>query len=107
MKSLVVLLTASGLLLSACKSTVETKGPEGVWSVADLLALRGKTREEVRERLGRPRGLYTIDSKGRWHYPNVLVREEGSREPKKMTVMVYFSKFGEHRATIIEIREKF
>jgi outer membrane protein assembly factor BamE (lipoprotein component of BamABCDE complex) len=106
MKGMVILAVAGALLLGGCRSSVEN-GPEGVWSVADLHSLRGKTRDEVRERLGRPTGLYTIDSKGRWHYPHVQVLEEGSREPKRMTVMVYFSKFGEHRATIIEIREKF
>jgi hypothetical protein len=107
MRSLLAILIAVGLVLGSCKSWVEIEPSSKVWTVAELQGLRGKTREEIRNILGKPRGLYTIDSKGRWHYPNVQVLEEGEREPRKLTVMVYFSKFGEQRSTLIEIRERF
>ena len=56
--------------------------------------------------MGKATGLYTIDAKGRWHYPSVLVQFEAEPQPRKMTVMVYFSKFGEQRCTMVDIMER-
>jgi len=92
------------LLLSAgCKSSPDHRTEDRLWSEWELKGLQGKTREEVQDLLGKPKGLYTYDSKGRWHYPRVLLQGEGTGEPAPVSVTVYFSQFGEHRATIIEI----
>jgi hypothetical protein len=92
--------------LAACGPKQETPVEQRVWSVEELRALKGQTREEVEKVLGRPTGLYTFYTKGRWHYPNVKVRDEGSVEPKKRAVIIYFSQFGEGRATIIDFVDK-
>jgi hypothetical protein len=78
--------------------------PERVWMEAELKALQGKTRDEVREALGPPKGLYTYDSKDRWHYSHVLLAGGQPGVTEDVAVLVYFSKFGEHRATLIEIK---
>ena len=92
------------LLLSAgCKSSPDHRTEDRLWSEWELKGLQGKTREEVQDLLGKPKGLYTYDSKGRWHYPRVLLQEEGARGSASVSVTVYFSQFGEHRVTIIDI----
>jgi outer membrane protein assembly factor BamE (lipoprotein component of BamABCDE complex) len=91
------------LLTAGCKSSPDQRTEDRLWSDGELKGLQGKTREEVQDLLGKPKGLYTYDSKGRWHYPRVLLQEEGTREPAPVSVTVYFSQFGEHRATIVEI----
>jgi hypothetical protein len=77
-----------------------------VHTVADLKALKGKTRDEVREYLGEPKGLYTIDAKGRWHYPHMKIEDTETRERYEATVLIYFSQLGEQRVTIIEITKR-
>jgi hypothetical protein len=91
------------VLFAGCKNSAGRGVEDRVWSEAELKGLQGKTREEVQELLGKPKGLYTYDSKGRWHYPRVLVQPEGTREPAPASVTVYFSQFGEHRVTIVDI----
>jgi len=88
------------LLIAAGCSSDKNDRPEVVWTEPELKALQGKTRDEV------PTGLYTYDAKDRWHYSNVTLAgdQPGSTEPA--AVLVYFSKFGEHRATIIEVRRR-
>jgi hypothetical protein len=90
-------------LCSGCKGSPGHRAEDRVWSEAELKGLQGKTREEVQDLLGQPKGLYTYDSKGRWHYPRVLLGPEGTGEPALVSVTVYFSQFGEHRVTIIDI----
>jgi outer membrane protein assembly factor BamE (lipoprotein component of BamABCDE complex) len=90
----------------SCRKSFEQSPSTRVWTIAELKALQGKTRDEIKEALGAPSGLYTYDAKGRWHYPTVLVSLEGAREPKRMSVMVYFSQFGEHRSTIVEVVDR-
>jgi hypothetical protein len=99
-------LLAAGLLTGGCKRTWDAKESDREWSRAELRGLQGKTREEVKDLLGEPGGMYTFDSKGRWHFPHVLVREEGEPQARRMSVLVYFSQFGEHRATIIEVLDR-
>ncbi len=92
-------------MLSSCRRSTEPNPREKIWTMNELKGLQGKSRDEIREMLGFPNGLYTYDSKGRWHYSGVLVSVEGEVKPKPMTVMVYFSQFGENRSTIIEVTE--
>lgn len=92
------------LALSAgCKNSPGHRVEDRTWSEAELTGLQGKTREEVQDLLGQPKGLYTYDSKGRWHYPRVLLHPEGAGESTPVSVTVYFSQFGEHRVTIVDI----
>ena len=90
-------------LLAGCKSSPGHRVEGRVWSEGELKGLQGKTREEVQDVLGQPKGLYTYDSKGRWHYPRVLLQGEGTRESASVSVTVYFSQFGEHRVSIVDI----
>ena len=83
-------------------SKVEKK-PDRVWTMSELQNLRGKTKDEVREALGPPGGLMTYDSKGRWHYPNMLLSSEGAGEPKRVSLLVYFSEVGEQRVTMVNL----
>ena len=76
-----------------------------VWTEREILALRGMTRDEIRSKLGTPNGFYTRNAEGRWHYSNVLVDAEGTGPPKKMWIVIYFSKLGEQRATLVELHE--
>jgi len=101
--ALVVLLL---VLLSSCRKSWEVESQK-VWTIGELKGLQGKSRDEIREILGKPNGLFTYDEKGRWHYPNILVSSEGAAEPKRMTVIIYFSQLGEHRSTIIDVLERF
>ena len=100
----------SMLLLSvlavSCVDPIPKGGTDRSWTIRELEALKGKTRDEVRAAMGKATGLYTIDAKGRWHYPSVMIQYEGEQEPKKMIVMVYFSKLGEQRCTIVEVKER-
>jgi hypothetical protein len=96
----------SAVLLASCVDPIPKGGTDRVWTIRELEAMKGKTRDEVRAEMGKATGVYTIDAKGRWHYPSVLIRYEGEREPRTMIVMVYFSKFGEQRCTLVEVRER-
>ncbi|MBP1691998.1 MAG: hypothetical protein H6Q32_1350 [Bacteroidetes bacterium] len=102
----IVLVVGLALFWSACGDSKWRPSSEKVWTVAELKSLQGKTRDEVREILGPPTGLYTIDAKGRWHYPHMNVTDQESGEPWVATVKVYFSQLGEQRATIIEITKR-
>jgi len=76
-----------------------------IWTKSEIAALQGMTREEIRSRLGTPNGFYTRNAEGRWHYSNVLIDSEGAGPAKKMWIVIYFSKFGEQRATLVELHE--
>jgi outer membrane protein assembly factor BamE (lipoprotein component of BamABCDE complex) len=92
------------VLFSAAGCTSQKQdAPDRVWSEAELKALQGKTRDEVREALGSPKGLYTYDSKDRWHYSHVLLAGPQPGTSEDVAVLIYFSKFGEHRVTVVEI----
>jgi outer membrane protein assembly factor BamE (lipoprotein component of BamABCDE complex) len=77
-----------------------------VWTESELRSLQGKTRDEIQATLGKPTGLLTYDEKNRWHYPNLLVKFPDGREPRRMSALIYFSQFGEHRSTIIDITDR-
>ena len=97
---------ACGMVSFSCVDPIPKGGTDKVWTVRELQGMKGKTRDEVRAEMGKATGLYTIDAKGRWHYASVPIKYESELEPRKMTVMVYFSKFGEHRCTMIEVLER-
>lgn len=107
--------SAAGLLIPLLLSLVSgacDRNPPGhkldsrVWTESELKSLQGKTRDDIRNALGKPTGLLTYDSKNRWHYPSILVKFPEVPEPKRMSVIVYFSQFGEHRSTIIDITDR-
>lgn len=102
---LTLLVVAIALALAGCTSQ-KNEHPERVWSEPELKALQGKTRDEIRDALGDPRGLGTFDSKDRWHYSDILISGDRSGAFEHASVLIYFSKFGEHRATIIEVRRR-
>jgi len=104
MKQLLVILAVL-VLASGCSSQKDDR-PEKVWTAAELQGMRGKTRDDVRELLGEPKGLYTYDSKDRWHYSKIFIDGDQPGTKEEVAVLVYFSKFGEHRVTIVEIRHK-
>ena len=104
MRRLLLLFTV--LVLAAGCSSDKKERLESVWTEPELKALQGKTRDEVRELLGEPTGLYTYDAKDRWHYSRVTLAGDQPGSTEQVSVLVYFSKFGEHRATIIEIRRR-
>jgi hypothetical protein len=79
--------------------------PVKVWTERELQALVGKTREEVRAVLGTPNGFYTRSAEGRWHYSSIFVDAEGTGPARKVWVVIYFSKFGEQPATLVEIHD--
>lgn len=99
-----VLLVA--LAVAGCGEGEWRPSSDRLWTEAELQGLRGKTRDEVREVLGDPTGLYTIDAKGRWHYPHMKIEETETRKRYEATVKIYFSQLGEQRATIIEITKR-
>jgi len=102
-------LAAATLLACSLLACTRPAGPgadQRVWTTAELKGLQGKTRDDIEEILGKPTGLYTFDSKDRWHYPNVPIRDEGSSAATRQSVVIYFSKFGEHRATIIDVMDR-
>jgi hypothetical protein len=92
------------LFIAAGCTAQKHDSPERVWTEAELKALQGKTRDEIQEILGPPKGLYTYDTKDRWHYSHILLSGPDPGAAENVAVLIYFSKFGEHRATIIEIR---
>jgi len=100
------LLVIALLIVVAGCSSQKKDTADRVWTEPELKALQGKTRDEVREVLGEPRGLYTYDSKDRWHYSRVLIAGGQPGTTEEVSLLIYFSKFGEHRATIIEIRRR-
>jgi hypothetical protein len=104
--SLIVLCVLFGVLLAGCSEKTWRPASERIWTEAELKGLRGKTRDDIREMLGPPTGLYTIDEKGRWHYPNMKIEDPETRTRYEATVKVYFSQLGEQRATIIEITKR-
>lgn len=95
---LVVFFTVVG-----CTSPQHDQAPR-VWTESELKGLQGKTRDDVREVLGEPKGLYTYDSKDRWHYSKIFIVGDQPGTTEQVSLLIYFSKFGEHRVTIIEIR---
>jgi hypothetical protein len=103
---LIVGLLLIGMLLGACTEKTWRPANERVWTEAELNGLRGKSRDDIREFLGAPTGLYTIDAKGRWHYPHMKVEDPETRTQYEATVKIYFSQLGEQRATIIEITKQ-
>ncbi len=101
-----------GALVLLCITTIvaacqrQPSSPEAhVWTQRELLALQGLTRDEIRAKLGSPNGFFTRNAEGRWHYSNLLVDDEGAGPPKKMWMVIYFSKFGEQRATLVELHD--
>lgn len=93
-------------ILTGCTEKSWRPASDKVFTEAELQGLRGRTRDEVREFLGEPRGLYTIDAKGRWHYPHMKISDPETRSQFEATVLIYFSQLGEHRVTIIEITKR-
>jgi outer membrane protein assembly factor BamE (lipoprotein component of BamABCDE complex) len=77
-----------------------------IWTDFEIKSLKGKTRDEVRTILGKPTGFYTMEAKGRWHYPGMLIAREGSSTPDTKSVIVYFSELGDHRCTIVDIMDR-
>ena len=98
---LVLLVTSAG-----CTEKSWRPASDKVYTEAELNGLRGRTRDEVRDLLGEPRGLYTTDAKGRWHYPHMKIEDPETRQRFEATVLIYFSQLGEHRVTIIEITKR-
>ena len=103
-KTPIALLIICSLVLAGCSRKQEEKATK-VWSSVELKSLQGKTRDEVREVLGPPNGIYTIDSKGRWRYSNIFLSAEGVGKPKKVWVFIYFSQYGEPRVSSVDINE--
>ena len=100
---LVIVLLA---MTAGCTEKSWRPASDRVYTEAELNGLRGRTRDEVREFLGEPRGLYTIDAKGRWHYPHMKIEDPETRQRFEATVLIYFSQLGEHRVTIIDITKR-
>ena len=92
------------LTLLSCAKEEERKAR--VWTEFEIKSLRGKTRDEVRALLGKPSGFYTMEAKGRWHYPGMLIAREGTSIPDTKGVIVYFSELGDHRCTIVDIMDR-
>ena len=95
-----------GFLLGGCSEKSWRPSSERVFTEAELKGLQGRTRDEVREFLGEPKGLYTTDAKGRWHYPHMKIEIPETRERYEATVLIYFSQQGEQRVTIIDITKR-
>ncbi len=89
-----------------CSERSWRPGSERAYTEAELKGLRGRSRDEVREFLGPPKGLYTIDAKGRWHYPQMKIEDPETRGQYEATVLIYFSQLGEQRVTIVEITKR-
>jgi hypothetical protein len=97
----IILLTITG-----CSEKQWRPSSDRVYTEAELKGLQGRTRDDVRAFLGDPKGLYTIDAKGRWHYPHLKVEVPENREQYEATVLIYFSQMGEQRVTIVEITKR-
>ena len=67
--------------------------------------LEGKTREEIRGMLGTPNGFYTRNAEGRWHYSDLFLDTGGNGPGRHVWVIIYFSQFGDKRATLVEIHD--
>ena len=105
MRLMALLLTgimAASLLSCAKKEEQKVR----IWTEFEIKSLKGKTRDEVRAVLGKPTGFYTMEAKGRWHYPGMLIAREGSSTPDTKGVIVYFSELGDHRCTIVDIMDR-
>ncbi len=100
------LLVALAMVSAGCTEKTWRPASDKVYTEAELNGLRGRTRDEVRDLLGEPRGLYTIDAKGRWHYPHMKIEDPETRQQFEATVLIYFSQLGEHRVTIIDITKR-
>jgi hypothetical protein len=94
------------MVYTGCSEKNWRPASDRVYTEAEINALKGHTRDEVREFLGEPRGLYTIDAKGRWHYPHMKIEDPETRTRFEATVLIYFSQLGEHRVTIIDITKR-
>jgi hypothetical protein len=104
MRCLFISLLALILLSAGCGSASHHKGQK--WTVSELKGLQGKTRDEVREVLGTPNGFYTRSAEGRWHYSDLLLDPADGSDPRKVWIVIYFSQFGDQRATLVEIHDK-
>lgn len=99
-----VLVALLAVLPAGCAREEAKK--ERTWTVSEIRALRGRTREEIVGLLGKPTGFYTMESRGRFHYPGMLIMKEGSPAPEKKGVIFYFSQLGDRRCTIVEIMDR-
>ena len=103
--TVMVLLT---LILSlstiSCRQNSDPQKPRKVWTEAELNGLKGRTREEVRDALGEPSGLLTVDAKGRWEYPNLLISAGDGSPTHSSSLLIYFSEQGERRVTIVDFK---
>ena len=90
----------------ACRDARPVDTHKKVWSELELRTLQGKNRDEIRDILGPPNGFYTTDAKGRWHYSDILVSTEGAGSPRHVWLLIYFSRQGEQRATIVDILDR-
>lgn len=106
MMRFLIILSLVLVLAPACRKADEQPSPsERKWTEREIRTLQGKTMEEVKDLLGRPDGFYTRSAEGRWHYSNILLDSEGAGLPRRVWVIVYFSQFGQRRATLVEIHE--
>ena len=103
MKYIILLFIALSVLFAGCSSPKRPKGQK--WTETEIKSLQGKTRAEVQELLGKPNGFYTRSSEGRWHYSDVLLDQAGAGNPRRVWIVIYFSQYGEQRATRVEIHE--
>ncbi len=103
-KTAIAAIVIVALAFASCSDRNKTSSDK-VWTTIELKSLQGKTRDEIRDLLGAPNGIYTIDSKGRWHYSNILLSSEGAGKPKKVWVLLYFSQLGEQRVSAVDILE--
>ena len=103
MRYVILVLISLSLLAGGCKPSKQAHGQK--WTETELKSLQGKTRDEVQEILGKPNGFYTRNAEGRWHYSDLLLDQEGSGSPKKVWLVIYFSQFGDQRATHVEIHD--
>ncbi len=94
------------LAVGGCKGERGTQVAGKIWSEIELRTLQGKSRDEIRDMLGKPDGFYTTDAKGRWHYSNIWVGSEGAGPPKHVWLLIYFSRQGEERATLVDILDR-
>lgn len=100
----IAFLIISAFVLSGCTHKTDDKAAK-VWTTIELKSLQGKTRDEVRELLGPPDGIYTLDSKGRWHYSRILLSSEGVGKPKPVWLFIYFTQLGEQRVSSVDIND--
>ena len=104
MKTLFIGLLAFMLAFPACGRKSDS-AREKVHSMLELQSLRGKTRDEITEIMGRPNGAYTREPQGRWHYSRVRVSSDGAGSPREIWMLIYFSQIGDQRSTVIDFFE--